>query len=228
MTYPTHWLLTFGGTLLSNRSEIWTNSIRFAPDVEGQWELDQQETALEMLNTLSARWGVAGDGGCMVSGSVFLEWAKFNEIGPDGKYADGTTTHEAFLATPKPGIGAPGAGYVPQITSAISWQTTRQRGPASKGRIFLPMPVMTMTGAGRIDGNGANDCARAWANTINALNDVVALRFQSDAIRASVVSDVGQGAAAHIASVRVGNVYDTQRRRRNALEELYYTSPVAL
>jgi hypothetical protein len=188
--------------------------------------VNEDDLAEQMTTDLAARFALSlASGGLGYSNQTQLEWGKFNEIGPSGGYADETTTHMFELTTPVVAAAAPGA-MVPQVAWAVSWNTANARGYASKGRIFVPMPSVTPSSStGKVSAANCLSAAQNWGFLIDEWNDLSGLDLSD--IKASVVSNVPlEGATNEITAVRVGDVLDTMRSRRNALTESYSTAPV--
>jgi hypothetical protein len=119
----------------------------------------------------------------------------------------------------------------PQIALAATLTSDIQRGLASKGRMFLPGvnagisttdPKITATDQGNIATN-----LKTFFDAVNAsgsiANDVV---LASKGHKLTVVQDPDNysyvnGVIAEVTGLRVGDAYDTQRRRRNAIGEVY-------
>lgn len=223
MAYPYHYLFSFGGTLLEGK-EIWTNNIRFVATGTPEEEYDQQAILERLMPVMRTRIAAAAPAQLGYSFGTQLLWGKFNAIGPDGKYASGTETNRVDLASPGVTGGNSPHSYAPQLSLAVSWGTRRQRGRASKGRIFIPMPVVEPGINGHIPAADRQRVADAWAACLDELNDVAQDVGASRPI-AAVVSGV-DGSWEPISTVRVGSVLDTQRRRRNALVEAYSSAAV--
>jgi hypothetical protein len=215
MPYPPHRLLAFGGSWNDPAidQEIWSCSMRFDQFSAGPLgdEIVGNEAAQKVqrfFNTVA------------FAPKATLEYVKFNPIGPDGKYANETETTEVFFQPPLIRTGT-GQLLPLQNTIAVSWTTARSRGIASKGRMFLPgMNADWMTNIGLIGGAHREalvaacklfieDC-RTWTSEYVGVPAIVSQGAQGGA---------GPGVAEPIIGVNVGNVVDTQRRRRNALVE---------
>lgn len=215
MAYPSHYLLDFGGSLLDGQ-DTWSNHIRFTTglvDVEG---------ALDDITTdVSTMIATANSG---YSAAVHLEYVKLNEIDALGHYADQTTTHVRELTTPVSGTSS--AVYIPQVSLCVSLLTANARGYASKGRVFVPIPALSPSSTnGKLSATVCTNVANAWAQFIANLGNTPGLdvgQFQP-----AVVSSVPvEGAINEVTAVRVGDVLDTQQRRRRQIPELYQTAPV--
>lgn len=210
MPYPEHWLLQFGGSL-GGADEIWTCGIRMIRGGAAS-PLDEEEYLDGPGVDAVVNWFVRP--GSSISSQATLEWVKFNEIGPDGRYAD-TVTHERVLPVIIPG-GIPGGTMPYQACVVLTWRTNAgNRGPGTKGRIYSPLPVVTVNGAnGLFDANQAGDIAASAAELLNDIDSTVGVGW----IRPAIVSDRAGGVANVIDRVTVDNRVDIQRRRGNSLE----------
>lgn len=153
-------------------------------------------------------------GAAGISALAKLSFVKLNAIGVDGHYVY-DTTQETVLADISG--GGTGSGFVPnQLACAVSLTTGFSRGPAHRGRFFLPMPVYATAADGMISAANAQSISGAVDTFIGAVNG------------ASTDFDVAVfsrklGAATHrpVTGNLVGRVLDTQRRRRRSLAENY-------
>lgn len=226
MAFPEHYLLQFGGDL---RGDIWSCGIRFAPpslpfDVLDAGE--QQTLADDMADDITA-WMVATGSGW--SNAAKLRYVKFNRITADGRYFDTANTQQRRYDTPAFPTGPSATTYPNQVALVISWVTAAARGRASKGRIFMPAPAIALAAdTGRLygppDSVHGQSVADAAATFLNNLNNQPGV--DTPGVGASVVSKV-DGTVRAITGVRVGNVLDTMRSRRNALDETYFSAALA-
>jgi len=140
---------------------------------------------------------------------------KCNNIAPDGTYVD-PVTHIRDVSTSAQPAGTP---RVPDILSlCISWSTGLARGRASKGRIYLPVYGLNATDAGRMDITPTDQ------NNFITFGQALLDAFSNSAGIAPVVPVIASkldGSIHPITGVRVGNIIDVQRRRKNALTETY-------
>lgn len=230
MTYKRHWLLSWGGTV-GNGSDVFANNVRMMNDeLADSDNLDdgQMESLLDDFVTDIRTFITSADS--FISSSVECNWVKFNEIGPDGHYVNQTKTHVRFLS------GTTGASAVIKgVTGAtiptfqsvcVTTTTARQRGPASKGRLFLPQCAIPLDASGRIITIRAAELATRTAAFLTALGDEAGI--DTTAIAPAVISNVGSpGPQERITGVKVGNVPDVIRRRKNAMTEVYSSASVS-
>jgi len=153
-----------------------------------------------------------------------LTYVKFNRLGVDGKYVNPSTNEYIY---PTPIAGGGGSIVANQLALVVTLRTAVSRGPANKGRFYLPMPTAA---PGALDGlipageaKGVAD--NAWT-LISGLNAALTASPASNQ-RVSVMSRTtvtGKPATNHqVTDAWVGRVLDTQRRRRRSLVEDYQT-----
>lgn len=105
-------------------------------------------------------------------------------------------------------------GLPPQVAPCVSF-VTATAGSRARGRMFLPAPDRTaLTSAGRILAAYRTAWVAAlqtYFNTMEAAGHVT-----------QVVSSVGAVYTPYaVNAIRIGDVFDTQRRRRNSIAEVY-------
>jgi hypothetical protein len=219
--YPQHWLFVFGGTYsgASETGEIWQCGIRCQPAAGSAHTFGDEDAVLTALATPFNAWYILA--AHSMRPDAKLAFLKLNEIAPDGTYADTTTTHQYDYATPAPGQGA--ASLPSILTLCWSWTTARQRGIASKGRIYPPTAIAVTSGAARVTSTVQNTNLTAAKAMLDVMSRPNGVDFE---IAPCVVSKgthngTGTGASEDITGVRIGDVVDVQRRRKNALVETY-------
>lgn len=201
-----HQYLQWGGTLPGG--DIWSCGVRLAPAAGVNAANDPA-----MLNAASAAvqaWHTNG----MISPRCILTFAKLNVVGTDGKYIAPTTLEHVFANVA--GTGVEGRSLPNQIALAISLTTGVSRGPAHRGRFYMPMPSVVVQSDGRMATDDQNAIKMAATTFLGALNAL------SANYKVAVFSRKA-GAAQHrvVTGIQVGRVLDTQRRRRNKLAEAY-------
>lgn len=145
--------------------------------------------------------------------------------------ADGTTDLDVVVNSPYTTAiegGSGQIGYPPQVSLVATLLADNGKGLAGKGRMYLPGIAAGLDTTGHIGGtqhqNIANRLA-AFFNEVEASIDVQGQVINASHGRAPFTGSTATNRA--ITHVRVGNVYDTQRRRRNALTESYATAALA-
>ena len=129
--------------------------------------------------------------------------------------------------------GQGGTPFPPQITLAATLTSDFQRGLASKGRMYLPGVISGIDGqTGKLGGaftNTLNTGFKTFLDAVNADTDIPGdIIIASKGHKTAVLDANGQpvyenGRNAFVTGCRIGNVYDTQRRRRNNMQESYDT-----
>lgn len=151
--------------------------------------------------------------------------AKVSHVNTAGKSDAGNTQ---FYTLPTPAAGARPGTQVPQVSLVATLTTLKQRGAGSKGRMFLPGINFPIGSDGKI-GSGAHggvaNLLKTFLDTVNASTAVPGVAVLMSAEKTGVPFRAAE--MNRIAGVRVGNVYDTQRRRRNALTEQYISATLA-
>ena len=105
----------------------------------------------------------------------------------------------------------------------VSLQTNKFRDPGKWSRFYLPAAVPSSSGTWRVANTKAK--AQVAANFIKSLETTVTTVWNTVIITPSAVtsSEKFEGKFRPIRFVKVGNVFDTQRRRRNKIMETYST-----
>lgn len=123
--------------------------------------------------------------------------------------------------------------FPPQLSLVATLENAGARGLAAKGRMYLPGIAHAIGTNGKIGDTQVLNVANKFKTFLDAVN--VAASGDSGVVLASQgrrtrnadgsYSPVpGTAVNARVNRVRVGSVYDTQRRRRNALVETYQTA----
>ena len=202
--------LDFGGPLYA---DIWQCTLH----MEGTG-MPTGNAALDDLVKDLSTWMRASQS----ASSAALGWVKFNEIDPiSRRYKSATETHERILTTPVRGT-VEGNG-MPQQTLCISLLTGAKRGLASRGRFYPPATVLSLGSDGTVGDSAVTRVAQAARTLITNLNNWPGT---DTPLGGSVVVLGGNGTTRPVTAVSVGNVMDTQRRRRNKLRERYTTIPL--
>lgn len=219
-TYPEHWLLAWGGTL--HGTEIWSNSLRMVPNTGAAVSSEDAEAFLADFQTDVTTFFGTG----VFHNQCKVEWAKFNKIGSDGRYASDSESNTRVFAAAVPGTGT--GGFPPQISCAVTLLTDADRGLASKGRFFLA-GLASDTNAfdlpsGRLS-TGRRDLIKTSVTAfLDNVNNMPGLDSSMGGFDVHIVSQGNafrNGVARKVTGIKVGRVLDTQRRRRNNLVEDY-------
>jgi len=218
-SWTEHSLFTFGGVLNSAAPdpEIWQCGVRVGATGAGGHLADPDAFLAEVIAPMSAWWSSSAS--ATFPASAKLAWLKVGQIGTNGKYTDFVPHIHDYA----PAIAGAGSVSIPDILGvATSWVTTQavRRGSyASHGRIYLPYYCVQPATAGgmRISSLQQGLIRDNGVALLNIINDV--------SQNAVPIIASGHGGEVHtIVGVRVGNVIDVQRRRKDALRESYVSA----
>lgn len=203
-----HQYLQWGGTLPGG--DEWSCGLRLAP-IAGVTPINDPT----MLNGVAAAVeAFHSNSSAEISPRALLTFTKLNVIGVDGRYANPTTLEHIHANVP--GTGLDSRTQPNQITLAISLVTAVSRGPAHRGRFYMPLPAIIPGTDGRIGADHRDAVQTAATSFLTALNAV------TSNYKVSVMSrKLGAPASRTVTGIQVGRVLDTQRRRRNKLVEAY-------
>jgi hypothetical protein len=134
-----------------------------------------------------------------------------------------------YYTYPTPLSGGYTSNVLPaQITLAATLTSDNQRGLASKGRMYLPgINEPISDGTGKISDAFQATLATNFKTFLDGVNTALGstgklvLASKGHKVLNSDPVDYVAGKTAWVTGCRIGNVYDTQRRRRNGLSEQY-------
>lgn len=203
-----HLYLQWGGKLPGN--EQWSCGLRLTPKVG-----DGVGVSPAMLAAVtSAVTTLHSAAGTHIHPLAKLSFVKLNPIGTDGLYAFDST--EEVAVADVAGGGASTNLYPNQVAIVVSLTTGFSRGPAHRGRFYLPLPSMG------IDATGSITVQDAVAVGASVDTFMTALNAADVAYEVSVMSrKLGAPGHRRVTGNEIGRVLDTQRRRRRSLIEDY-------
>ena len=130
---------------------------------------------------------------------------------------DGITNQVAEYQLPTPYSGS-GASNMPYQCAVVLSLLTGRPGRSYRGRMYWPAAGYALaTSNAQLD---STTTAGIASDASNLITDVGAAAGTDFAMLPSVYS-ARLGTTTYVTSVRVGSVIDTQRRRRNSLQETY-------
>jgi len=203
-----HWYLQWGGKLPGN--EQWSCGLRMAH--VGEIDADNDPAMLAAASAAVRAYHV--NGAAFISQAAKLSFVKLNLVGVDGHYVEDTTFEVVHADVPGGGPGS--TPYPNQVALAVTLTTGFSRGPAHKGRFYLPLPGFVLGTDGTIAATNAAGLSTATDTFIAALNAM-------NSFSKVAVMSRKAGAPAHrlVTGNLVGRILDTQRRRRRSLVEDY-------
>jgi len=225
MAYDRQFIKITWGFLVASSDEIADTSINYssAPAWSGA------VAALEEIGD-TAGWG----GDLITAMETFasigsFNWANYSTvnsvkvaaIGTDGAYLTEPLVYEN--ETPTPGGST---GTLPQSTVVLSLRSGFTLGQGNYGRMYIPHTRLTMaTGTAKSSPTYTDPAAASGATFVNAVTAVV--DDETTATLFPVIMSQAGITSKGVTEVAVGDVTDTQRRRRNRLQEVYSFEPLA-
>lgn len=217
-----HVLIQWGGTLPGG--ETWSCSLRTGAQESGNpaGDVPSEGAVSSWLNGSIKDAVLAYHTNALTSINPVakLTFVKANRIAVDGHYMDPSTNEYVYAS-----IAGTGGAFNPlpnQCTIAVSLTTGYKRGPAHRGRFYLPSPAVQVAAAdGLCTQYEADSIAAATKTFLESIGDVPGL--DTPFSQTPMVFSRKSGAPAHraVTGVEVGRVVDTQRRRRRSLKETY-------
>lgn len=204
-------------------SEIWNTSLKLQLTAPlGSIDEETLQVATERVN---AAWQTFFTTSSAVSFSTNYRTTevKAAHIGVDGKYVG--DAYYNILDTPYSGAGSATSGNpLPQAAVAGTFYSQRQRGPASKGRMYLPGLKYTVGNDGLMSLANTTTVSTGFNTFINTINDEGSIIDHP--MRVVLTSPVSTGFMLPVINTGVDRKVDTQRRRANALSSDYVVLPV--
>jgi hypothetical protein len=218
--------VTISGTTF-NGAEEWSTGF-FMGNVAADADLPNQQLADDIRAAWATFFTTASTG---VGASWESTLVKVSSFGTDGKSDANDTVFSTFPAVTK------GAGvnlWPPQISLVATLTGAQARGLAMKGRMYLPGIQITPQATGKIASASVLSIANNLKTFLTAVNASTATtnvvinashgQLFKDATGKYVPKVGGRGPVnAAVTGIKIGDVYDTQRRRRNGLTETYQT-----
>lgn len=221
MAYQPHTYVTCGGDNLelSPGDEIWQVGIRGFNGTSGQKDQGDLEAFAEAIavgedgNSGLKRWFATPS--YYHSSNAHLKWVKVANIGADGHY----TGEPAIYEFGSPVAGGAGAPHPSFLSLSLGFTTGKSFGRARSGRIFPPNYGCLGVSGSYISSAQQADLIASAKEFLSAVKVDIG---DPGYINPYVISR--SGVSNPITGVRVGNVWDVQRRRKNAVPETYATS----
>jgi hypothetical protein len=208
--------ITFGGVIYGGVDQ-WSNSFNAGYEnksVNNGTDVFDYQVLVDELAVKIGEW--FNDIRTHIDGFAQLDWVKIAVIGTDGLYLEGPWIHD--FDTPVYGNSV--IYVAPQLSVACTLVTDVKRGAGRFGRIYPPLTGKASSGGADVD---TVDRANSFMSLINNLNFVLNEAFPPliAGPRIIVASKVGAGLNATVTTVKVGQVIDTMRSRRNNIKEVY-------
>lgn len=207
--------VTLSGTMFDG-GEIWSTGFFL-----GQEGSDAADGSDAMATAILAAWETFFEhANSSIASTYKTTQCKVAKIDTSGHTVDdkvfyaypGSTIQGASVNSPLP----------PQCTVVVTLLSDRPRGKASKGRMYLPGWANNLQGNGKMSGLHVGQLADNMKTFFDALTGHIDIPDQL------ILAAKGTGAFPaltaqndYVETIKVGDVIDTQRRRRNDLNETY-------
>lgn len=131
-----------------------------------------------------------------------------------------------LLAQQSPGLPVVGPfpATLPNQCAIVVSLRSQTAGARGRGRFYLPCLATSVDGNGRLPSLARSTVLARTKTLLDALSAGATADLGAGPQRIIVASGAGTGSNAGVTSIRVGDVIDTQRRRRDALVEAYVTA----
>lgn len=215
--------IVFSGTSMGG-NEIWNTGIWIGAEGVDMFPMSQGDLD-QAASLFSTFWSTA-------STHIQLGWqlaqAKAQHVLATGVIDPTETLYHNFA--PTIAGGASGQSFPPQCTLVASLRTAQRIGPGSHGRMYIPGFISDIGSNGHAQATDITNFTNNFRTFVNGLNTqfaatssyVIVNGRQHTTKNLTVVPPQ----AHRVTSVRVGDVIDTQRRRRDGLHEVYTTQPI--
>jgi len=206
--------LSIGGVLGNPAVEIWQTGLHIAAPNPGVATLMPTESQLTSLYTdIETLWGGTG---CQIGQFAALGWIKAAPLDEAGEYRGDAIVHEAV--TYKYGITSTNP-HPWQVSLVMTLYSGSNLGKANYGRNYLPDPRYAVGADGKTVGTPLS-FVNWWGSVLTKVN-ASAAQWGTGQPSAKVAIMSKGGATKFPTILECGNVFDTQRRRRNHLVEGY-------
>lgn len=208
-----HLLLAFSGTLPG--SEVWSCGIR-AKSTLGYNQAEADALGAAVVAAWSTFWAVSANA---IGTTAFFDKLALRALDETGVTLD---LNEYFPVAPVAGASTVSKPNQCAIVVTTLTNTPSRRG---RGRFYIPSLGTSTMSAGRMAVTQRDSIATTAKTCLDAINSALTT-FEATA-ELAVESNVGAGQESAITGLRVGDVIDTQRRRRDGLVESYTSRALA-
>ena len=208
--------VTFGGNIGTGSEDHWQTGFHLAldPSLDGPG-LPSTGEAEDLLD--GPVTAIFNGTGVNLGSYVSLNWIKFASLDDTGAYTTDPVEVGKFPVA-HGGVGTSAGG--PQLAAVITFYSGSSIGNANYGRMYLPAWEATLTDEGHVVASQVTTLKTAAVNFVNGVNSWAATALDTDA-RIRIMSKIGSGTTKAVTEVWVGDVKDTQQRRRRQLHEVY-------
>lgn len=206
----------FGG------AEEWSTGFRVGTVAAGGGNFDVSQAWLdEIAGTWATYFALSANG---YSTQYRTTQLKAGIVLPDTGKFDLSTIKTHTYTSPVAGTSG-GSWHPPQVSLVAQLASANPRELGGKGRMYLPginFPINTNAKLSTTENQRIADNLRTWLDSIEVATDSPG--YVMIASKGRVGVPFAAPVNRRVATVRVGDVYDTQRRRRNQLSETYFSA----
>lgn len=213
--------VTISGTCFGG-AEIWSTGFFVGYEDAGASTPTQSD-----VDAIAARWATYfASSSAEIANDYLTTQVKMSELDTAGNVILDNTVYSVYTTPPAGSFGA--TQYPPQLSLAVTLKSSLTRGLGSKGRMYLPGVTHGVGSDGHISAGSIGPHADVLKTFFDGVNTDLGIRGQvinASFGRAGTPPTVGVNK--EITQILLGNVFDTQRRRRNALAETYTARAIA-
>lgn len=218
MAYPSNFMtITLNGTLAEG-NEIWSagfHAYSLSGDVDyATWATWVDTFGEQVANRLASMYS---DTRCMTPADAPLLSVKFSYLDTAGLYLGDSIEY------PVTAPGSNSGGYLPQGALVTTLESDKFKDPGKYNRFYLPIAPGASQTAWKLSTFNQEQYAANIAEALQDINDIFDDVTSQGNFVLAVMSASGTGFQWPVARVKIGAIYDTQRRRRNNLPEQYKT-----
>lgn len=198
--------------------EVWSINPVFDP--AGEVETPVSQTALDSAALAIANLNPGAQLVAQLSQLMFITGARV-EVRSDGDDAL-LATSTANRVTALQGTG--GCTNPPQTAMVLSLRTNTP-GASGRGRLYWPTLTTQIGSNGRVTSTATTNALSGMKTYLLAMRDALATAFPLIGFDVAIRSRTTRSTP-HVVRMQVGDILDTQRRRRDHLPEAYITTPI--
>ena len=220
MVFPSHYRAVIEGGFFDssgNQVETWSTSYRVGVTSVGTTTTIDEGDYID--NELTA-FATTLFGNPRFNAQVRVTKLSCNRIGADGRYADQSGSHFKILSGAQQITGQGSSQLLPLQTSlVVTLRSDKDRGPASHGRMYLPVPQAFVGGDWLLQQSFLDNFITDVSNAFRAADGSGSAVTGAYSFFPALISPAGTGHLERVTRVGVGRVLDTMRSRRRSVPE---------
>lgn len=213
--------VTISGTMFGG-AEQWSTGFYL-----GEEGSDVSNPTTAAAEAIGARWQTYfTSAGASIANDYLTTQVKMAQMDASGATDLDNVVYYNYT-TPPAGANA-ATQYPPQISLAVTLKSALTRGLAAKGRMYLPGVCHPVDTNGKIASATVGAHATLLQTMFDGINTDVGIAGRLIlASKGRTTVPTSPPVNAEVTSLALGDVFDTQRRRRNALVETYVQRAIA-